>query len=415
MKQQAGGVTAANGFFAASAMAGIKYENRKDMALVYSETPCVLGAAFTTNRVKAAPVQRDIEILHTAQPVHAVVLNTGTANACTGILGAQNNEKMATLLAEALHLAPMQVLTASTGVIGAQLPMEAVERGIAALASGLGSDAAAAHAAAEAIMTTDTYPKEMAVSFALAGKTVTVGGMSKGSGMIHPNMATMLSVITTDAVISRAMLQKAVSAAICDSFHMISVDRDTSTNDSVFCLANGLAGNDEIAEAGEAYDAFYAALLTVMKALAKQMAADGEGASKLLEVRVVGAAEKAQAVTLAKSVISSNLVKAAVYGCDANWGRIFCAMGYSGADFDPEQVDVYLACGEGELPELTVRQLQLAKDGVAATYDEEVAGKLLSAKTVRFTIALNCGTETATAWGCDLTHKYVDINADYRS
>lgn len=408
MKAIEGGVTAAKGFMAASAQAGIKYHNRKDMALVYSEVPAVSAGVFTTNVVKAAPVKWDMHLIKNKGTAQAVVLNSGIANACTGTQGEETNKYMAEQVAAALGIETEMVLTASTGVIGMQIPKEPVASGALLLKEALSDTKEAGTMAAEAIMTTDTYSKQYALEVEIDGKTVTLGAMTKGSGMIHPNMATMLCVLTTDACISREMLQKAMSDVVRKSFNMISVDRDTSTNDSYMALANGLAGNREIVQDGEDYRIFYEALLEVSVQLAMQMAGDGEGATKLFETRVINAASEQDAITLAKSVITSNLVKTAVYGSDANWGRILCALGYSGVDFDPEKTDLYIESAEDG-------RLQLVKDGLATGYSEESATKILSAEKVTAIADMKEGHADATAWGCDLTYEYVKINGDYRS
>lgn len=401
-----GGVTAAKGFQAAAAAAGIKYQGRTDMALVYSKDPAVCAGTFTTNVVKAAPVLWDREIVSKGNPVHAVVLNSGIANACTGEEGRRQNVRMAEAVADQLRIKREEVLTASTGVIGMPLPTEPLERGAVLLREKLSDSREAALEAARAIMTTDTVPKEAAVSFEVDGVTVTVGGMSKGSGMIHPNMATMLSVTTTDAGIAREDLQELVSAAVADSFNMISVDRDTSTNDTYLVLANGKSGVN-IQKGTEAYERFREALVYVSTELARQMAADGEGATKLLEVKVVHCESVEKAKILSKSVITSNLVKTAVYGSDANWGRILCALGYAGVEFDPGVVDLTLEA-RGET-------LTLVRDGVAASYSEEKATELLREEKVTVICDMKEGECRAAAWGCDLTYDYVKINGDYRS
>lgn len=406
MKVIDGGVTAPQGFLAAGVYAGIK-KKRKDMALVYSVVPAKGAGTFTTNVVKAAPVKWDMKITKESPFVQAVVLNSGVANACTGQEGDINNEKMAIAVAKTMNIPAEAVYTASTGVIGKQLPIGIIEEGVKLLVSELKEGKEAAALAAEAIMTTDTYSKECAVSFLVDGKEARVGGMAKGSGMIHPNMATMLGVVTTDLNISKELLQQALSEDVKCTFNMISVDRDTSTNDSLLLLANGLAGNAEITEKNEAYDNFCKALNYVTTDLAKKMAADGEGATKLFEVQVIGASAKEEAAVLAKSIITSNLVKTAVFGNDANWGRILCAMGYSGVEFDPDQVDLYI--------ESAGNKLKLVENGMATQYSEELATKILSAKEVKATADLKAGTEEATAWGCDLSYDYVKINADYRS
>lgn len=408
MKKIDGGVTAAAGFKAAAVHAGIKKGSTKDdMALVYTKEPATFAGVFTTNVVKAAPVKWDIELVKTRKTVNAMVLNSGIANACSGVQGMESNRLMAKGVADKIGLVAEEVLTASTGVIGYQLPVDIISKGTAELCEKLADTREAAHEAAVAIMTTDTIPKECAVEFTVSGKTVHIGGMTKGSGMIHPNMATMLCCVTTDCAITKEMLQKALSADVKKTFNMISVDRDTSTNDTYVVLANGLAGNPVIEAEGADYEAFCEALNKVTTTLAKMMAGDGEGAHKLFEVICNGAVDKPQAVTIAKSVISSNLVKTAVCGNDANWGRILCAMGYSGADFDPDAVDLSIKSCAGEL--------DIVKSGVATDYSEEKATDILKQEEVTAVIDLHLGYETATAWGCDLTHEYIDINADYRS
>lgn len=402
-----GGVTAAQGFLAAGTAAEIKYKNRKDMALVYSKVPAAVAGTFTKNIVKAAPVKWDMDIVKNCETAQAVILNSGIANACTGKEGMDTNLKMAQAVAGALNIDEKAVLTASTGVIGMPLPVNRITDGAKAIVPLLSDTLEAGHMAAEAIMTTDTISKECAVTFELNGKNVIIGGMSKGSGMIHPDMATMLCVITTDAAISKQMLQKAVSADVKESFNMISVDRDTSTNDSLIVLANGLAENKEIAEENEDYQIFCKALGMVTKTLAKMMAGDGEGATKLFETKVIHAKSKEDAVVLSKSVITSNLVKTAVYGNDANWGRIICALGYSGAEFDPEIIDLYIESLAGKL--------KLMENGVATDYSEEKATEILSQKEVTAIADMKAGDAEATAWGCDLTYDYVKINGDYRS
>lgn len=407
MKEISGGVTAAAGFQAASTAAGIKYKDRKDMALIYSEEPCKAAGTYTTNLVKAAPVKWDKEMVDNAPFIKAIVVNAGIANACTGAEGYLYCEETAKAAAECLSIPSDSVLVASTGVIGKQLPMDRIKAGIEAMAPALNESLESGSEAAAAIMTTDTVKKEIAVQFTAGGKTVTVGGMCKGSGMIHPNMCTMLSFITTDAAISKELLQEALSEDIKDTYNMISVDGDTSTNDTVLLLANGLAGNPEITEKNEDYQSFYKALHYVNEYLAKKMAGDGEGCTALFEVKIIGAETKEQAVTLSKSVITSSLTKAAIFGHDANWGRILCAMGYSGAQFDPEKVDLYFESAAGKL--------KIIENGVALPYSEEEATKILSEPEVTATADIKMGKAKATAWGCDLTFDYVKINADYRS
>ena len=407
MKQIKGGVTAAKGYEAASTAAGIKYQGRTDMALIYSQVPCVSAGTFTTNVVKAAPVKWDRQIVDSGAGVQAVVVNSGIANACTGEEGMGYCKETAEAAAKALNIDAAGVLVGSTGVIGMQLPMQKLVDGIQVLAGKKAEGLQSGHDAALAIMTTDTVEKEMAVEIEIGGKTVTIGGMSKGSGMIHPNMCTMLAFITTDAAITKEALQKALSEDVADTYNMISVDGDTSTNDTAILLANGLAGNQEITYASPEYETFKEALHMVNETLAKKMAGDGEGATALFEVKVVGAESIKQAKTLAKSVVCSNLTKAAIAGHDANWGRILCAMGYSGVQFDPEKVDLFFESKAGKL--------QIIENGVATDYSEEVATKILSEPEITATADIKMGDYSATAWGCDLTHEYININADYRS
>ncbi len=407
MKIIDGGVTAANGFYAAAAAAGIKYKNRTDMALVYSEYPCTAAGTFTTNVVKAAPVIYDREIVRSGAPVQAVVVNSGIANACTGEEGMEYCRRTAEAAGEALGIPASSVLVGSTGVIGMQLPVDRICAGVKLLSDAKKSTLEAGTEAAQAIMTTDTVKKEAAVEITLSGKSVRVGGMSKGSGMIHPNMCTMLGYVTTDAAVSGEMLQKALSEIVQDTFNMISVDGDTSTNDTLLVLANGSAGNEVITEDNEDYRALYEAIRYICETLAKKMAADGEGATKLIESAVLHADTKEHAKILAKSVVCSSLTKAAVFGCDANWGRILCALGYSGVQFDPDKTDLYFENGE--------KRILIFHNGSAADYSEEEATQMLRGDTVRIVSDMNMGQESATAWGCDLTYDYVKINADYRS
>ena len=402
-----GGVTAAKGFQAASAAAGIKDRDRQDMAMIYSQEPCKSAGTFTTNIVKAAPVKWDKNQVTSGAPAQAVVINAGIANACTGEEGMGYCGQTADAAALALGIPAESVLVASTGVIGMQLPMDRITAGVMAMAPLLDKSLESGTKASRAIMTTDTKNKEVAVRFELGGATVTMGGMCKGSGMIHPNMCTMLSFVTTDAAISKELLQEALSQDIQDTYNMISVDGDTSTNDTVLLLANGLAGNREITTKDEDYQTFCRALRIVNETLAKKMAGDGEGCTALFEVKVVGAETKEQAKVLAKSVICSSLTKAAIFGHDANWGRILCAMGYSGAQFDPEKVDLYFESAAGKM--------QIIKDGVAVDYSEEQATRILSEPEVTAVADIGMGDAHATAWGCDLTFDYVRINADYRS
>ena len=396
-----GGVTAAKGFMAAGVEAGIKYQNRKDMAMVYSKTPCRAAGVFTTNVVKAAPVLWDKEVVESEWEAQAIVVNSGIANACTGKLGYEYCRETAGAAADALEISPQSVLICSTGVIGMQLPMEKMTEGVRMLAKAIKPGEEAGTDAAKAIMTTDTRNKQVAVKVTIGGKEVTIGGMCKGSGMIHPNMCTMLAFVTTDVNISKKLLQEALSADVQDTFNMVSVDGDTSTNDTLLVLANGQAGNHEITEKGADYDTFVEALHYVNETLAKKIAGDGEGATALFEVKVIHADNKEDAKTLAKST------KAALFGHDANWGRILCALGYSGAKFDPEAIELYLESSAGKI--------LIFKDGMAADYSEEEATRILSCSEVTALVDMKMGEAEATAWGCDLTYDYVKINADYRS
>ncbi len=402
-----GGVTAAKGFMAAGVEAGIKYQNRKDMAMVYSKTPCRAAGVFTTNVVKAAPVLWDKEVVESEWEAQAIVVNSGIANACTGKLGYEYCRETAGAAADALEISPQSVLICSTGVIGMQLPMEKMTEGVRMLAKAIKPGEEAGTDAAKAIMTTDTRNKQVAVKVTIGGKEVTIGGMCKGSGMIHPNMCTMLAFVTTDVNISKKLLQEALSADVQDTFNMVSVDGDTSTNDTLLVLANGQAGNHEITEKGADYDTFVEALHYVNETLAKKIAGDGEGATALFEVKVIHADNKEDAKTLAKSVITSSLTKAALFGHDANWGRILCALGYSGAKFDPVAIELYLESSAGKI--------LIFKDGMAADYSEEEATRILSCSEVTALVDMKMGEAEATAWGCDLTYDYVKINADYRS
>ena len=402
-----GGVTAAKGFLAAGVEAGIKYQNRKDMAMVYSKTPCRAAGVFTTNVVKAAPVLWDKEVVESEWEAQAIVVNSGIANACTGKLGYEYCRETAGAAADALEISPQSVLICSTGVIGMQLPMEKMTEGVRMLAKAIKPGEEAGTDAAKAIMTTDTRNKQVAVKVTIGGKEVTIGGMCKGSGMIHPNMCTMLAFVTTDVNISKKLLQEALSADVQDTFNMVSVDGDTSTNDTLLVLANGQAGNPEITEKGADYDTFVEALHYVNETLAKKIAGDGEGATALFEVKVIHADNKEDAKTLAKSVITSSLTKAALFGHDANWGRILCALGYSGAKFEPEAIELYLESSAGKI--------LIFKDGMAADYSEEEATRILSCSEVTALVDMKMGEAKATAWGCDLTYDYVKINADYRS
>ena len=377
------------------------------MALIYSEKPCKVAGTFTTNVVKAAPVKWDRNVVDSGVKSQAVIVNSGIANACTGEEGMKYCEETANEAAKVLGVDAGSVLVGSTGVIGMQLPMDRVKDGIRKLAEAKKPDLENGTQAAQAIMTTDTKKKEAAVTVEIGDVTVTIGGMAKGSGMIHPNMCTMLAFITTDAKISRKALQAALSEDVEDTYNMISVDGDTSTNDTVLLLANGAAGNEKIRYGTWEYEAFKTALHYVNETLAKEMAGDGEGATALFEAKVIGADTKEQAKKLAKSIVCSNLTKAAIAGHDANWGRILCAMGYSGAQFDPEKVDLYFESEAGKL--------KIIENGVALNYSEEKATEILSQPKVTAIADIKEGDVGATAWGCDLTHGYIDINADYRS
>ncbi len=407
MKKIDGGVTAAKGFQATGCAAGIKYTNRNDMAMIYSEKPCMVAGTFTTNVVKAAPVLWDKKVVQESAFAQAVVVNAGIANAGTGQTGMNCCSQTAQAVSKLLSIPAESVLIGSTGVIGFQLPMDKIEAGVAKMVTTLGDSSEDGTTAAKSIMTTDTISKEAAASFEIDGVTVTVGGMSKGSGMIHPNMCTMLGYVTTDVAISKELLQEALSTDVKDTFNMISVDGDTSTNDTLLLMANGMAGNKEITEKDDNYQKFLEALNYVNTTLAKMMAGDGEGASAMIEVQVLHADTKENAILLSKSVVGSSLVKAAVYGHDANWGRVLCALGYSGASFDPDAIDLYFA-GKNQ-------KLLVYHDGAGTDFSEEEATAVLSEKEVTFIADMKMGDASATAWGCDLTYDYVKINADYRS
>ncbi|MCR5215958.1 MAG: bifunctional glutamate N-acetyltransferase/amino-acid acetyltransferase ArgJ [Lachnospiraceae bacterium] len=407
MKAIEGGVTAAKGFRAAGLNAGIKNKVKKDMAMVVSDVPCTVGGTFTTNKVKAAPVKWDADVVYKTKKAQAIVVNSGIANACTGEEGLSYCKEEAKVVSKLLDIPYDQVLVGSTGVIGMQLNMPVITKGIESLVPALAYGKEAGTLAAEAIMTTDTVSKEVAVEVEIGGKTVTIGGMCKGAGMIHPNMATMLCFITSDAVIGSDLLLSSVQKIVSDTFNMISVDGDTSTNDTVVVLANGMAENPEIKEGTKEYQDFYEALYYILEELSKKIAGDGEGATCLFEVDATGCASKEQAKILAKSVVCSSLTKAAIFGHDANWGRILCAMGYSGADFDPEIVDIYFESAAGKL--------KIVENGTATDYSEEEATKILSEKHVKAILDVKMGDAKATAYGCDLTFDYVTINADYRS
>lgn len=407
MKQISGGVTAAKGYKAACCEANIKYKDRTDMAMVVSEVPCECAGTFTTNVVKAACVQWDQKIVYGGGKMQAVVVNSGIANACTGKEGWDACEATAKAVEANLGIAADTVAVASTGVIGMQLPVEKLVSGVAKMSGTLDDTEEAGTLASKAIMTTDTINKEIAVTFEVDGKTVTLGGMSKGSGMIHPNMCTMLGFLTTDLAIDKALMQEALSAVVKDTFNMITVDGDTSTNDTLLLMANGLAGNEKITEKGEAYASFVEALSFVCTFLARKMAGDGEGATKLFEAHVVNAKSKEDARTLSRAIVGSNLSKAAIYGCDANFGRFLCAMGYSGAQFDQNDVELFFVSKAG--------RLQVFDKGTPLAFDEKFAKKIMEESEVTVFVDMHEGEESAKAWGCDLTYDYVKINADYRS
>ena len=404
MKLIEGGVCAAKGFTANGIHCGIrKNRSKRDLALIYSEKTASAAAVYTTNLVKGAPLLVTKQHLQngTAQ---AIICNSGNANTCNAN-GIEIAQQMSSLLGDALHISPEDVVVASTGVIGQPMEIAPIAAGIPSLIAGLTDDGS--DRAAEGIMTTDTVKKEVAVEFTLDGKPCRIGGIAKGSGMIHPNMATMLVFITTDAAISPALLQKALSSDIADTFNMVSVDGDTSTNDMVTVLANGMAGNQEITQENEDFAIFMKALNTVTVHLCRCIAGDGEGATKLLECKVTGAADMATAKTVAKSVICSSLLKAAMFGADANWGRVLCAIGYSGAAVDVDKIDVAFQSKAGTIP--------VCKNGAGLDFSEEKAKEILLEKEIEILVELNSGEAAATAWGCDLTYEYVKINGDYRT
>ncbi len=402
-----GGVTAAKGFQAASAAAGIKYKGRTDMALIYSETPCVSAGVYTTNVVKAAPVLWDKAVTDSDAEVHAVVVNSGIANACTGQQGMDICRATGQAVADIIGGVPENVLVGSTGVIGMQIDTAKIVAGTKELMAKKAFGIEAGTEASKAIMTTDTINKEIAVSFEIGGKTVTLGAMSKGSGMIHPNMCTMLGYVTTVLCIEKKLLQEALSDVVTDTFNMITVDGDTSTNDTLLVLANGLAENPKIESKGADYQLFRDALCFVCEYLAKKMAGDGEGATALFEAKVINAKSKDDAKIMARSIVGSNLSKAAIYGHDANFGRFLCAMGYSGAKFDQNDVQLYFESKAGKM--------LVFDKGTPVPFDEDEAEKILSENAVTVLVNMNEGSASATAWGCDLTYDYVKINADYRS
>ena len=399
-----GGVCAAKGFKASGIHCGIRANrSKRDIALIYSEKNASCAAVYTTNLVKGAPLVVTKENISDGY-AQAVICNSGNANTCNAN-GIEIAKQMCDLVASGLSIDPDDVVVASTGVIGQKLNIEPIKAGIPQLIAQLSKDGN--DNAAEGIMTTDTFRKECAVRFNIGGKECTIGGMAKGSGMIHPNMATMLVFITTDAAISPVMLQKALSSDVANTFNMVSVDGDTSTNDMVTVLANGMAGNNPITEAGEDFDEFMKALNTITVSLCRMIAGDGEGATKLLECVVSGASDLNVAKTVAKSIICSSLLKAAMFGADANWGRVLCAIGYSGADVDVAKIDVAFKSAKGTI--------EVCKNGSGIDFSEEIAKQILLEKEIDILVNLNSGSFSATAWGCDLTYDYVKINGDYRT
>ena len=407
LKDINGGVCAPKGFRAGGICCGIKASSKKrDLALIYSEKACTAKAMFTTNRVKAACVQVSQEHI-AGEVLRAIIVNSGNANACTGEEGMNAARKMANLAADLFAISPKQVAVASTGVIGVPLPLAAIESSIEALGNSLRGDETGHSAAYEAIMTTDTRKKEGAIEIEIDGKKVRIGGMLKGAGMIHPNMATMLCFITSDAAIAPDALDSCLRSAVRRSLNRVTVDGDTSTNDTIIVMANGEAGNEPITTGSPAYDIFAQALESFCIQLARALARDGEGATKLLTVNLCGAKDEDSAETLAKSVAGSSLVKAAFFGADANWGRILCAMGYSGADFNPADVNVAFASG-GE-------EIMVCKGGASLAFSEPDAKRIISREEVEIRIKAGEGSGNAVAWGCDLTYDYVKINGDYSS
>lgn len=403
MKLTAGGVCAAKGFQASGVHCGIrKNQTKKDLALIFSEVPAKAAAVYTTNAVKGAPLLVTKQHLENGM-AQAVICNSGNANTCNAN-GVEIAEQMCALVSEQLHIDAKDVLVASTGVIGKVLDIQPIAEGIPPLVKSLGMNS---KDAAHAIMTTDTTIKEIAVEFEVGGVVCRLGGIAKGSGMIHPDMATMLVFLTTDCAISAQMLKKALSSDVTQTFNMLSIDGDTSTNDMVTVMANGLAGNAEISEEGKAFDTFMKALNTVTVHLCRSIAADGEGATKLLECVVTGAKDEAQAKIAAKSVVCSSLLKAAMFGADANWGRVLCALGYSKAGIDPQTVDVSFRSKAGEIV--------VCEKGAGVDFSEEKAKEVLLESEIEILVCLNSGNAKATAWGCDLTYDYVKINGDYRT
>lgn len=407
MKIIPGGVTAPAGFRAAGLHVGIRRNKlKKDMALLVSDVPAHVAGAFTQNMVQAAPVIYDRQLCQNVGMCQALVVNSGVANTCTGEQGIHDAEAMAAHVGKSLGIDPSTVAVASTGVIGMRLPMDVIQSGIDMLVPELSYSIDAGVDAAEAIKTTDIYKKEIAVTLEIKGQQVTIGGMCKGSGMINPNLGTVLSFITTDLNISSELLGKVLKSDVVDTYNMVSVDGDMSTNDTVMIFANGMAGNEELLETDEDFPAFVEAIRYINRAFVRAIASDGEGATKMFQVDVSGMPDKDTARHLAKAIVASNLVKCAMYGADANWGRIVCAMGQSGVKFDPYRVDIEISSVAGHL--------EIVKHGVTTDYDEKEASHILSEKQIKLKAHMNMGDEMATAWGCDLTYDYIKINADYR-
>ncbi|WP_294467896.1 bifunctional ornithine acetyltransferase/N-acetylglutamate synthase [uncultured Anaerofustis sp.] len=406
MKTEKGCVVAPKGFYAAGKSTGLK-RKRKDMSLIYSEKPCNVAAVFTTNEVKASSVLHNMELYNKGKKARAIIINSGNANACTGEEGLNNTYKMAEETAACLALKPEDVYVNSTGVIGVQLPMDTIIMGIREVSLALDDDIVSGINCAEGILTTDTFIKDKAVEIIIDDKKVKIGGIAKGSGMIHPNMATMLSFITTDVNIDDATFKELLKEIADDTYNMISVDGDTSTNDSVIALANGMAGNELLTKEHKDYNVFKDAFTFVCKHLATQIVKDGEGATKFMAVNVLNADTKENAKKIAKSIIGSSLVKTAFFGEDANWGRVLCAAGYSGVKFNPNIVTLSFKSAKGEI--------ELYKDGIALDFDEEKALEILQQVEIEIDINMNAGNEKATAWGCDLSYEYVKINGEYRS
>lgn len=404
MEKMTGGVTAPKGFLAGGLHCGVRASQmKKDLAMIYSQTPCTAAAVYTQNKVYGAPITVTKNNIANGM-AQAMICNSGNANTCNAD-GVEKAEAMCQMTAEALGLSSQDIIIASTGVIGAVLPLEPIAKGIKELAPQLTTDGGAL--AAEAIMTTDTKAKEEAYTIEIGGKTVTIGAMAKGSGMIHPNMATMLGFLTTDAAISAPMLNKALKLAVDDTFNMVSVDGDTSTNDMVSIMANGMAENPVIEAEGADFEAFLTVIKEICTSMAKKIAGDGEGATKLMECTVNGAPTKPLAKAIAKSIITSSLTKAAMFGADANWGRILCAIGYTEGDFQVDTISVDISSPKGSI--------HVCENGAGVAFDEEVAKNILVEEEIHIQVELNQGEGTATAWGCDLTYDYVKINGDYRT